>query len=160
VEPKFHQVAMYCGSLKGMERAEARFEQMGFGDWTHDIARLVGTIRGEPAECVAYMAFNYDILPGIEYELLVYDGPTRWNGTGAYSMTPFISHISYHVEDLSSEVRRMTARYGHAVQAFETHDHTNDTIKGQRRFNEVIFDTREEFGHDIKLIQRLPWGAG
>jgi len=163
VEPNFHQVAMYCGSLAGMTAAIARLSDMGFTEWSHDVAHLEGTINGNPASSTAYMAFNYEVLPGIEYELLVYDGQTRWDGH-LYEAPdigmPFISHISYHVDDIDAEVAEMTERFGHPIQAFETHDHTNPRIQGKKRFNEVIFGTRELFGHDIKLIQRIPWGDG
>ena len=150
---------MYCGSKDHMMKAIEHFIHLGATDWTFDTSRLEGTVRGIPAESHAHMAFNYQLLPGIEYELLYYEGDTRWDppvDRGAH----FISHLSYHVNDIAVEIDRLVPFFGHPVQMFETHDHTNDQIKDKKRFREVIFNTRLLFGHDIKLIQRIPWGDG
>jgi hypothetical protein len=160
VEPKFHQVAMYCGSVAGIERSVKMFKDMGFVNWTFDTALLDGVIDGLPAQATGYMAFNYDILPGIEYELLAYDGQTRWDLAPIYHGERFISHISYHVENLEAEMADLAVLYGPPIQVFETHQHTNEVIKGVKRFKEAIFNTREHYGHDIKLIERIPWGDG
>jgi hypothetical protein len=149
---------MYCGSLEAMERAIHGFTAMGYDQWTHDVSRLEGEIFGKPANSVAHMAFNYQILPGIEYELLHYEGPMRWEDVPPTAQ--FISHLSYHVEDIIVEFERLYPILGHPVQTFETHDHTNDVIKGVRRFREAIFPTADLFGHDIKVIQRIEWGDG
>ena len=160
MEPNFHQVAMYCGSIGGIEHSVKEFKQMGFTNWTFDVAELDGVIGGVPALAIGYMAFNYDILPGIEYELLAYDGKTRWDGEPIFHGERFISHISYHVENLEAEMADLLTLYGPPVQVFETHNHTNEHIKGKKRFKEAIFNTRKQFGHDIKLIERIPWGDG
>jgi hypothetical protein len=151
---------MYCGSIGGIEKSITEFKQMGYVNWTYDTATLDGTIDGHPALATGYMAFNYDILPGIEYELLAYDGQTRWDDQPIFHGERFISHISYHVENLEAEVADLTVLYGPPVQVFETHGHTNEAIKDTKRFREAIFNTREHYGHDIKLIERIPWGDG
>jgi hypothetical protein len=159
VDPKFHQVAMYCGSLETMSKAIDSFTMMGFDQWTRDISHLEGEMFGKPARSIAHMAFNYQILPGIEYELLHYEGDKRW----ADDMPPtaqFISHLSYHVDDAIEEMRRLLPIFGHPVQTFETHDHTNVAIRGKKRFREVIYPTADLFGHDIKIIERIEWGEG
>lgn len=160
MEPKFHQVAMYCGSLAQMEVAIKKFAVLGADEWTHDVAELEGLIRGNPAKATAYMAFNYQILPGIEYELLVYDGATRWDREGMPNEGgQFISHLSYHVDDAFDAALELFPEFP-VVQTFDTHNHTNEAIRGQKRFREVILDARHVFGHDIKLIERLEWGDG
>lgn len=153
---RFHQVAIYCGSLRNLKNAEIMYKALGYTKWTHDIASLEGEIRGVPASVTAFMSFNYDVLPGIELELLVYNGPIRWEIPPVMG----ISHISYHVDDMDAEMVKMATILGDPVQTFETHDHTNEVIKGKRRFREVIYNCHGMLGHDIKLIQRIPWGDG
>ena len=41
------------------------------------------------------------------------------------------------------------------AQEVVTDSHTNPNIAGQRRYNYVIFDTREIIGVDLKFIVRL-----
>lgn len=160
MEPKFHQVAMYCGSLANMRDAIDNFSLLGCDEWTHDVSELDGLIRGKPAKSIAYMAFNYQILPGIEYELLVYDGATRWDHHGMPDDSGrFISHLSYHVDDALEAAMELWPALP-IIQSFETHNHTNEAIKGVKRFKEVILEGHHVFGHDIKLIQRVPWGDG
>ncbi len=160
MEPKFHQVAMYCGTLSNMAVAIEKFTRLGMDEWTHDTAELDGQILGSPAKATGYMAFNYQILPGIEYELLVYDGATRWDTGGMPSSDGlFISHLSYHVDDAHEAAMEMWPDLP-VIQTFETHNHTNEHIRGEKRFREVILGGHHVFGHDIKLIERLPWGDG
>ena len=57
-----------------------------------------------------------------------------------------------------SDIEEMKEKFGKLglkiVQEVETESHTNEVIKGKRKYNYVIFDTHELFGFDLKLIQR------
>jgi hypothetical protein len=153
---KFHQVAFMCPSLDALDLACAHYKIMGYDNWSFDTAVLVGTLRGEPIETVATMAFNYEALP-MELEFLHYEGPSRHQDRARRARFPFISHMSVHVESIEEEVAKLSPKLGDPYHLFETRDHTNPAVRGIKRFREAIFDTQQFMGYDLKLIERIAW---
>ncbi|WP_211257045.1 hypothetical protein, partial [Xanthomonas pisi] len=68
-----------------------------------------------------------------------------------------VSHLGMHVTAAElAEWRQFFNEEGIQVaQEVVTDSHTNPNIAGKRRYNYVIFDTREIIGVDLKFIVRL-----
>lgn len=150
IVPSFHQVAIHTPDLFG---GVEMLKLLGATDWYYDTAELYGCIEDRPPTTIkAHMAFNYQILGGLELELLHYEGESRHSGrSGA-----FISHISTYVDDINKSMRFMKPTGFRVCHTFETRNHTNPKFKGtNRKFIEVIYDTRETLGFDIKLIEKV-----
>ncbi len=159
--PHFHQVAMYC---QDHYKAINALTTLGYGDWSHDKAYLVGigdfhgmNMRGE-------MSFCYDFIGGgQELEVVTYDGNSHHHREGRVlaSSDPFISHMSTHVLNSYD----MALKYSYMlnveiIHTFETFNHINPAIAGKKRFREAIIGTRHLFGYDVKFIERItegPW---
>lgn len=158
---KFHQVAFYTSDLLA---AVNGWQQLGFNNWVFDSATLEGAriINNEwqDVKTKATMAFNYDILP-MELECLTYDGGEhRHRERAILDGIPFISHLSVHVRDVAGIMEDFRTVHGiRPYHVFVTKGHTNVHIAGKKRFVECIYDTRKQFGYDIKLIQRIAWGS-
>lgn len=151
---KFHQVAIYSANVF---ESVNMWKDMGYEDWTYDEAILSGTEWGKPGSKKAFMAFNYDILPN-ELEFVHYSAPTRHLQDERDGNPPFISHMSVMVDDVQWETLRIFNRFGmKPYHEFLTGHHTNERVKGRKRFKEAIYDTRGLLGFDLKLIQRVPW---
>lgn len=160
-DDKFHQVAIYTSEPLA---AVSAMTGLGYTEWKHDTARLVGEVYGDPIEAYGEMWFNYHWGPN-ELEFLRYDGDSWHKRDGRLSpddegiaLAPFLSHKSLYVEDCfrGPEANLLLAQGFTAVQWFETHDHTNPYLINKRqRFIETIWGTRHLFGFDTKLIQRI-----
>lgn len=157
---KFHQIAMY---VQEPDVAVTALRQIGYQDWVHDEATLVGHVMGYPIETRGSMWFNYEFFNG-ELEFLHYEGPSwhslagRTDDAGnCLGLEPnFISHKSVYTENLERDSKQLAMTGFGIVQEFETHDHINKYLLGKKqRFKEAIFGTRHLFGFDLKLIQRV-----
>jgi len=165
--PQFHQVAMYADDHWA---AVNMLKDLGHTEWSHDSALLVGELRdGTPILTCGLMSFNYTMLPGQELEILTYLGDSHHMREGRavlrhpehVTVPPFIAHMSAHVHNADAKAEKICDRLGvDWSYRFETYNHTNLHIMGKKRFREVMIETREKLGHDLKLIQRLtdgPW---
>ena len=150
---QFHQVAIFTHDANS---AVEQYKQLGYTDWIEDNAELKGVLYGEPVVTKAKMLFNYDIMP-MELEFLEYTGPSR-HSDRSYDY-PFISHMSTYVDDVVSVTEKFAAVLGkNPFHRFITQNHSNENVIGKKRFIESIFDTRDLFGYDFKLIQKVAWG--
>lgn len=139
-------------------------EGQGYADWVFDTCeqrgRVIDPIQGwVDFEGSAAMWFNYDVVPGIEYELLEYRG-NHWHYYAARTAEevgePVFSHMSMYVDDLDAY---MTKNQAGLVQTFYTFRHTNEHLtKDGRWFKEAIYDTREQLGFDLKVMQKMYGG--
>jgi hypothetical protein len=151
---KFHQVAIYH---KDPELAVEFWSDAGYNDWHADTAVLVGTEFGEESKKTARMYFNYDIMP-LELEYVRYGSHSRNSQDLRNGEPPFLSHYSTYVEDVEYEVDRIQFQLSmEPYHRFVTQDHTNPGVVGVKRFKEAIYPTTRFLGHDVKLIQRVPW---
>jgi hypothetical protein len=159
--PKFDQVAFYVPSI---EDAKRNYRILGCTEWTDDVVTAVGTV-GKEKDCtnVARLAFNYQL--NTELELIRYSAGRNWHqeangrphvGEDGSCAAAFMSHMSYHVENMYDEVSRLTKFGFKVVQDVKTISHTNQYLLSTgRKYNYVIFDTRAMLGFDLKLIKRL-----
>lgn len=123
----------------------------GISDWVRDNVKAYGSVRGNSAENVADLQFNYAAFDGNELEILRYVEGRNWIGDG-----PTVSHLGMHVtEDELMQWRRLMAKHDIRVaQEVWTEKHTNPRIADCRRYHYVIFDTRYLIGVDMKFIVR------
>lgn len=130
--------------------------------WHVDRVKACGAVFGKPAENVADLAFNYNLIPGVEFEVLEYVEGRNWHDDGIYGTgltEPGLSHFGVHVTSEQMETAcKVLREAGYKVaQEVKTTSHTNPVIKDSRWYHYVIFDTRADFGFDLKLIERLPY---
>ncbi len=157
---KFHQVAIYAINHV---KTVGLYKDMGFMNWSYDIATLaMHGVRGDKI-LTAKMAFNYEYFKdGKELEVITYVGDSHHHISGRVAQcVPFISHMSTYIDDALDAATFYCDKFGvRLVHRFDTYNHVNPKIAGKLRFREAIIDTRHLFGYDIKFIQRLtegPW---
>lgn len=127
--------------------------RLGLKTWNEDEVVARGWVWGQgPVVNRAKLLFNHEM--GIEYEILHYIEGENWHrhirDTGVQP-----SHLGTHVEDLEGAVAHFSQYYGIA-QRVETVAHANGYLRSvKRRYNYVVFDSRQELGFDLKLIQRI-----
>lgn len=137
------------------ERARALLGALGLDAWAEDTVRATGLVRGKLSSNVAELAFNYqasaDNKP-LELEVLKYTHGDNW----MQHRPPSVSHLGMHctAEELVEWRERFSQLGVNVVQDVATTSHTNPAILGKRRYNYVIFDTREILGVDLKFIVR------
>lgn len=169
--PRF-QIQQIALVVCNTDAAFKLLSDLGLTDWVRDTVVAEGKVFGLEGANVADLYFNYQSGNGTEYvdvdgekqsgakplelEILDYTEGTNWmqeNGTDLNS----VSHLGMHVSaEQLAEYREYFAGEGIPVaQEVITQSHTNDYIKNSRRYNYVIFDTRELIGVDLKFIVRL-----
>lgn len=165
--PEFpvEQIAL---KVPDVEKAKEVFRAIGVGEWAED--RVEAWIRepaGEniPRSNTARLAFNYQLIPGKELELIEYEKGWNWLAEREDSGIPFgLSHLGLHVPedtDLDAIKRSLFDRFGFEVaQEVKTMSHTNPAIRDTRRYRYVIFDSHNVLGFDLKLIQRIHLSDG
>lgn len=150
------QIAIACPDPDRTKRVLASV--LGCDEWHQDEVTTEGFVFGSRVDSAttATLNFNYQLIPGKEFELLTYHDERNWlanqpDGPQSTGM----SHLGLHVPDVD-EVKRRMDTYGYRVaQEFSTTSHTNPNITGKRQYRYVIFDTRKDFGFDLKVIQRI-----
>lgn len=156
---KIEQIAF---STCDIDYSKRQYEPLGITQWESDIVTAKGTLHtysqyGEEGTReiinVARLEFNYDM--EVELELIQYLAGDNWhNFQGRKGM--FQSHMSYHVEDMPSEVQRLKSAGLRVIQEVKTLSHTNPyLLKTGRKYHYVIFDSRNQLGFDLKLIKRI-----
>lgn len=169
---KIDQVAI---ATKDSDKLIETLKQVGLTEWIKDKVVATGSVRGEENQTnEANLAFNYQM--GIEFEVLEYTQGKSWHNElrKLEGDANFLSHIGFHLTDdkeviagggevilLSAEeklqeIKAKMLQLGYKVaQEVLTDSHTNEyLLKQKRKYHYVIFDTREEFGFDVKLIVR------
>jgi hypothetical protein len=152
----FHQVAICTNDIG---RSIDVLSTLGFSTWSRDEATLVGTYAGKPCTMEAQMAFNYQVLNGKELEFVRYFGhpEPRFGGKlRSGNGGPFISHISAYVDDIAVACGRVADERGMVpIHRFNTSAHKNPQVVGKKFFREAIFNSYEDFGFNIKLIEKV-----
>ena len=133
------------------------FIALGLYSWKQDEVVATGKVFGEEGTNRAVLNFNYDL--GVELEVLEYKEGANWHQKRIKegAKFPFLSHIGYHVTAEELEViRKKLANIGIEVaQEVFTDSHTNAyLLKKKRKFQYVVFDSKDRFGFDLKLIVR------
>lgn len=132
-------------------------KQLGLDDWVKDHVVAGGRVYGEPGKNEADLAFNYQNTrpegKPLELEVLHYTTGPNWMA----GRPPMVSHLGMHCTDEELEkFRRRFADMGIRVaQEVFTESHTNPFLLEQKRkYQYVIFDTRDILGTDLKFIVR------
>lgn len=152
---KVEQVAMATSTPQAHMEMLSNLFGLPLSKWIKDTVVTEGSVRGVVARTTADLYFNYDLIKGIEFELLHYkEGPNWLNGHEG------ISHFGTHVRDMAWSVQRVKEAMGwDIVQDVKTISHTNPYLLEQKRkYHYVIFAARHALGADFKLIQRIQEG--
>jgi hypothetical protein len=126
-------------------------------EWHSDIVLAQGRVGRvcsvDNSWNVAKLDFNYDFLPGIEFEILEYVEGRNWMED---EELPAISHFGMHVteEELLDWKTFFEKNEIPVVQEVHTLSHTNPAIVGKRNYHYCIFNTRQTLGFDLKFIVR------
>lgn len=169
---KIDQIAI---ATKDADALVETLQAVGLNDWIRDEVVATGSVRGEESQTNdAKLRFNYQM--GIEFEVLEYTVGKSWHDElrKLEGGANFLSHIGFHIHDekesvpCAGEIVSKTAeeklqeiKAAFLAKGFKiaqevwTDSHTNAYLQEQKRkYHYIIFDTREEFGFDVKLIVR------
>ncbi len=139
------------------EKAIALLSEIGLDTWITDHVSAGGRVFGQVGGNEADLAFNYqntrDGGKPIELEVLHYTSGPNWMA----GRPPMASHLGMHcnAEELETFRRKFQAMGIGVAQEVFTHSHTNPyLIETGRKYQYVIFDTRDILGIDLKFILR------
>jgi hypothetical protein len=141
-------------------RAIKLLSDLGLTDWFKDNVAATGKVFGNEGSNSALLQFNYQaggndpVGKPLELEVLKYVDGHNWLDRRPANTT---SHLGMHcsAEELA-DFRAYFLKEGISVaQEVVTDAHTNPNIRGERRYNYVIFDTVDIIGVDLKFIVRL-----
>lgn len=145
-------------------QAKELLSALGLDEWIVDTVVAEGQVFGEDGSNVANLHFNYQAGSGadagaakpLELEILEYTQGPNWMAENASDMNS-VSHLGMHVTaaELVQFREFFAARQIDVAQEVVTQSHTNEYIKDSRRYNYVIFNTRDIIGVDLKFIVRL-----
>jgi hypothetical protein len=157
---KIDQIAL---NPKNPTLARELLFDLGLTHWSLDDVAARGKVHGIEGDNHALLQFNYQAGTGIdedakkplELEILHYTAGNNW----MRGHDNVVSHLGMHVNPQQlSYFRSYFARKGIGIaQEVVTTSHSNPAIKDERRYNYVIFDTREILGVDLKFIVRLAY---
>lgn len=132
-------------------------KQVGLESWVHDHVIAGGKVYGEPGKNEADLAFNYENTrpegKPLELEVLHYTTGPNWMA----GRPPMVSHLGMHctAEELDAFRRKFSDMGVRVAQEVFTESHTNPFLLEQKRkYQYVIFDTRDILGVDLKFIVR------
>ena len=132
-------------------------KQLGLDNWVHDHVVAGGKVYGDPGKNSADLAFNYESTrpdgKPLELEVLHYTSGPNWMAT----RPPMVSHLGMHctTEELEQFRRKFSDMGIKVAQEVLTETHTNPFLLEQKRkYQYVIFDTRDILGVDLKFIVR------
>jgi len=146
---------------KNTERAIKLLSDLGLTEWFKDNVLATGQVFGVHGSNSALLQFNYQAGNGndpagkpLELEVLKYVDGNNWLRRRPENTT---SHLGMHVtsEELADFHAYFAAEGVSVAQEVFTDAHTNAAIRGERRYNYVIFDTVDIIGVDLKFIVRL-----
>lgn len=156
---KIEQIAI--GSKNSEQVVKNLSEVLGLSDWSKDTVTVDGLVNEKKCfGTVADLNFNYELGP-FEFEILQYKEGDNWHNNlyenNIAEFQNFLSHLGLHIDDPKEflSVKRRLSLFFPIVQDVVTKSHTNEAIKDSRRYRYIIFDSRDEIGFDLKIIQRL-----
>lgn len=158
---QFDQIAARTTNI---DKAVDDLKRLGHQPWVRDTVEAVH-LFGHPAFVLGdafkvRLAFNYELFPGLEYELIQIISGRTCQLTEAVHETTSMSHFGYHVPDpamdvngrdhLVDELKRLEALGMVVAQVSQTVDHEGTSKRYRYAF--VFFPT---IGAPIKIIQRI-----
>ena len=148
----FEQIAIH---VPDVDEAVERYVKMGFGKWVQDMVSAhnvfadLESLHG--SSFVVDLAFNYNIVPGKEFELI---SPVEGRSCQLQAC-PSLSHMGFHVEDLESVLLRWSDGGYVISQLTQTTHHTGT----KRRYWYAFVDAWKQLGYFVKIIQRFEEGT-
>jgi hypothetical protein len=139
--------------------AKAKFllSELGLNDWVEDHVVAEGRVYGASGKNEADLSFNYQNTregnKPLELEVLHYTTGPNWMA----GRPPMVSHLGMHctAEELEVFRRKFLAMEIGIAQEVFTQSHTNPfLLETGRKYQYVIFDTRDILGVDLKFIVR------
>ena len=165
--PPFNQIGVYCQHHGEIGSLIQTFTQLDFGDWTYDVAVHYGQVFDPKhpfavlgLQAKAYMAFNYEIWPGMEFELMYWEhmhrNPIVRHPFADVKGSQFVT-MTWRVEDVHTEAERLRREFGlKPMYLLVSKSHTNPGIKGISRYKDIMFDTVDELGYYLRVSCRIP----
>lgn len=155
---KIDQIAVACS--REIDRQEA----LSVGGFTvFDRVTAVGYVGYGSTRAytknIADLAFNYTMIPGVEYEVLRYVSGLNWIVARSRSQNVQASHFGIHVSS-HEEMEHYRSQYkGDVLQEVVTIAHDNPAC-AERRYHYLILDAYHQFGCALKVIRRLTLDEG
>ena len=121
--------------------------------WFKDCVEAKGVIwrNGfKKVENRAVLMFNYDIIPGKEFELIAYvDGENflEWVPPG------MVSHMAAHVINIDNNRAVLQLKGWRLIQEVVTQSHTSKKVAENRRYHYAIYE-HPAIDYRLKLIER------
>ena len=140
---------------KDPSKAKQLLKDMGAVGWSEDRVIAKGKVFDNQSENTADLSFNYELIQGKEFEVLNYIAGDNW--MKEQSRVNSVSHLGMHctADELLNWRDFFDERGIKVAQEVFTKSHTNPVIAGKRKYNYVIFDTKEILGVDLKFIVRI-----
>lgn len=150
---KIEQIAMPVENLRDTQRLFGT----SYKDWTEDVVknRILWSKHRQmiDTEFELHLAFNYTLVPGIEFELLKILGGKPYQSTFPQGR---IGHIGFHTRpemSLIAEIESQRQLNAHPVQVSVTTVHLSPKVTG--RYMYALLDTVSTIGCLTKIIHRL-----
>jgi hypothetical protein len=152
----FNQVSIVHTELDTWRNTRLQWMKFGFKNWAIDYCIQTGPIKSDE-HVTAVLAFNFDIIPGFQYELLYwrpivhYPHDIRSGG---------VSHMAYYTQNVEADVKDIQDHFGvEPWYKFVTLDHSNPYLHGKTRFKEAMWDLNDHIGMNIKAVQKIGWDS-
>lgn len=138
-------------------KAKLLLSELGLDDWVEDHVVAEGRVFGASGSNEADLSFNYQNTrpegKPLELEVLHYTTGPNWMA----GRPPMVSHLGMHctAEELDVFRRKFADMEIGIAQEVFTKSHTNPfLLENKRKYQYVIFDTRDILGVDLKFIVR------
>lgn len=160
---RIHQIAIYVPC-----HAAAIFDidkVFGKSKWASDCLSMGGEFVGKISKVDLLLSFNHEIIDnGLEFELITASNKEHWHDEMIEEShgLPFLSHLGIYCNTvLELEVlKEKMLREGYEVlQHTISYNHSNkragDIDKSSREYFDVIFNSRERMGFNLKLSAKV-----
>jgi hypothetical protein len=153
-KPRIDQIAFVTRDPEKLK--ELLHAVLGIDEWHRDEVTAKGTVWGHETTNTNELNFNYQaVKDGLEFEILHPVSGNNWLQRRAEDdISPRLSHLGMHVKDAEAVKRRLTSLGYEVAQEVVTTKHTNLAIKNSRRYKYIIFDTVQQLGFYLKIIER------
>ena len=160
---KISQIAIYVPKQDLVQQdMEKIFGDLGFYS---DRLKMDGAMLTNNSIITVYdlplrLLFSHQLMDGVELEYITSDSISHWHTDIIHEIgnVPFLSHLGAYVS--KEEVRPFVdtmARMGiKIIQDTLSKDHSNKRDDGSdRRYRDIVFDSRKTIGFNIKLSVKL-----
>jgi hypothetical protein len=168
---EFFQLGLYCDSAKALSEFVEVCTEYGADRWTYDVAVHNGELLSPsnvwqpttswwPMAIRAHMAFNYQLIPGKELELMYWEPIYKETRPHPFAqLGDDVAQVcwTYKVEDTFTEEQRLRSLLGmHPSYKFMSIKHDNPAIDGLARYRDTMYDTYDSLGYNLRFSAKLP----